>query len=147
MYHLKCSHSRASHSYPIYLEIKPATYEQCAIRGGLEHIKQEVDLCAKQAIDGNCCKKGLLADSACPCQVGLKKLERTIMDMQEESARRCPSFYKHCLACWPTHQLFFHRLPVFTRLREVVHEKFFQIQRRPQWARCDLDIKHHRRRN
>ncbi|CAK9005709.1 Putative E3 ubiquitin-protein ligase HERC1 [Durusdinium trenchii] len=80
MYHLKCSHSRASHSYPIYLEIKPATYEQCAIRGGLEHIKQEVDLCAKQ--------------------VGLKKLERTIMDMQEESAR----------------------------LREVVHEKFFQIQ-------------------
>eukprot|EP00913_Durusdinium_trenchii_P003756 g3478.t1 len=76
-------------------EIKGSTME-----GGLEHIKQEVDLCAKQAIDGNCCKKGLLADSACPCQVGLKKLERTIMDMQEESAR----------------------------LREVVHEKFFQIQ-------------------
>ncbi|CAK9074044.1 unnamed protein product [Durusdinium trenchii] len=56
-------------------EIKGSTME-----GGLEHIKQEVDLCAKQ--------------------VGLKKLERTIMDMQEESAR----------------------------LREVVHEKFFQIQ-------------------
>lgn len=47
---------------------------------GLEVIKQEVNSCAKEA--------------------GLKKLERRIMDMQEESAR----------------------------LQEFVHEKFFQIQ-------------------
>ena len=51
-----------------------------SMEDGLEVVKQEVDTCAKE--------------------VGLKKLERRIMDMQEESAR----------------------------LQEFVHEKFFQIQ-------------------
>ena len=75
----------------------------CSQRDGLEVVKQEVDTCAKEASQLQRCTqchlykigKIALALVSCffspyfsfDCQVGLKKLERRIMDMQEESAR------------------------------------------------------------